>query len=574
MLTQLAIHRIGVIDEAVLDFGPGFTSLTGETGAGKTMVVTGLSLLMGRRLDSRRAGVSSMVEGRVRADGSVRLSEKIDDLGAESDDGEVLIVRRVTKDGRSRAHVGGVPVPVSTLANVVGSDITIHGQSDQLRLKDPDQQREALDNVLSDETRAIAESHASLFNERSSAAREARSLEAQLQDRDSRRASLTALLEQIEQANTYEGEDDALRKEIEELTRAAEEQEALDTTLMALVGDERASLLAAADVAVDAIGKLPGAETEATADLVTRIHAVRDDVSGIARDISARRDDAIASPGRLEEAQERLHELSTLIRDVGPHVGGAATVTELLAQSQKALAALEALDDGAQRLEDLTARIKECDRELSETSTALTRARTLAAEDLASTIDTELTGLEMPGAHVRISVTEAPMQVHGADAVLFELQPHPGADFMPLSTGASGGELSRVMLALEVAIARLGALTAGGVHPVFIFDEIDAGIGGRAARAVGERLAELAQTAQVIVVTHLPQVAAFAETHLQIVKSVSDRGETRSTVQPLTGEERVKELARMLAGDDDSATALEHARELLAGARQSEGGAA
>lgn len=574
MLTQLAIHRIGVIDEAVLDFGPGFTSLTGETGAGKTMVVTGLSLLMGRRLDSRRAGVSSMVEGRVRADGSVRLSEKIDDLGAESDDGEVLIVRRVTKDGRSRAHVGGVPVPVSTLANVVGSDITIHGQSDQLRLKDPDQQREALDNVLSDETRAIAESYASLFNERSSAAREARSLEAQLQDRDSRRASLTALLEQIEQANTYEGEDDALRKEIEELTRAAEEQEALDTTLMALVGDERASLLAAADVAVDAIGKLPGAETEATADLVTRIHAVRDDVSGIARDISARRDDAIASPGRLEEAQERLHELSTLIRDVGPHVGGAATVTELLAQSQKALAALEALDDGAQRLEDLTARIKECDRELSETSTALTRARTLAAEDLASTIDTELTGLEMPGAHVRISVTEAPMQVHGADAVLFELQPHPGADFMPLSTGASGGELSRVMLALEVAIARLGALTAGGVHPVFIFDEIDAGIGGRAARAVGERLAELAQTAQVIVVTHLPQVAAFAETHLQIVKSVSDRGETRSTVQPLTGEERVKELARMLAGDDDSATALEHARELLAGARQSEGGAA
>lgn len=574
MLTQLAIHRIGVIDEAVLDFGPGFTALTGETGAGKTMVVTGLSLLMGRRLDSRRAGVSSMVEGRVRADGSARLSEKLDDLGAESDDGEVLIVRRVTKDGRSRAHVGGVPVPVSTLASVVGSDITIHGQSDQLRLKDPDQQREALDNVLSDDTRAIAESHASLFNERSSAAREARSLEAQLQDRDSRRASLTALLEQIEQAHTYEGEDDALRKEIEELTRAAEEQEALDTTLMALVGDERASLLAAADVAVDAIGKLPGADAEATTDLVTRIHAVRDDVSGIARDISARRDDAIASPGRLEEAQERLHELSTLIRDFGPHVGGAATVTELLAQSQKALAALEALDNGAQRLEDLTARIKECDRELSETSTALTRARSLAAEDLASTIDTELTGLEMPGAHVRISVTEAPMQVHGADAVLFELQPHPGAEFMPLSTGASGGELSRVMLALEVAIARLGALTAGGVHPVFIFDEIDAGIGGRAARAVGERLAELARTAQVIVVTHLPQVAAFAETHLQIVKSVSECGETRSTVQPLTGEERVKELARMLAGDDDSATALEHARELLAGARQSEGDAA
>lgn len=562
MLTQLAIHRIGVIDEAVLDFGPGFTALTGETGAGKTMVITGLGLLMGARLDSRRAGLSSMVEGRVDAQSSRTLTQALDELGAEGEDGEVLIVRRVTKDGRSRAHIGGVPVPVSTLAELVGNDITIHGQSDQLRLKDADQQRDALDSVLEHDAHSTATQHAQTYKARERLLEEQRTLQQQLDGRDSRKAELTSILERIDAADTFEGEDDSLKQEIEQLSTSAEELDALDATLMALVGDEQGSVLAALDSAAAAVGRMPSTPDTADEDLVNRVLALREEVSEIAREISLRRDDSLASPGRLEEAQERLHELTTLVRDLGPKLDGASNVTELLARSRKAVETLDALEGGAQRLEQLNREISEHTAALEASAELLTNARVAAATRLAAAIEKELAGLEMPGARVRIEVTPAAMSAHGTDAVQFEMQPHPGAKFMPVSTGASGGELSRVMLALEVSIARLGTLAHGGTYPVFIFDEIDAGIGGRAARAVGQRLAELATSAQVVVVTHLPQVAAYAQTHLHIEKNTDD-GETRSRVRPLTGDARVKELARMLAGDDTSDTALEHARELL-----------
>lgn len=564
MLTQLAIHRIGVIDEAILEFGPGFTALTGETGAGKTMVVTGLGLLMGKRLDSRRAGLSSMVEGRVQVGSSRTMVSTLDALGADTDDGEVLIVRKVTKDGRSRAHVGGVPVPVSTLAEVVGADITIHGQSDQIRLKDPERQRAALDLVLSAEATQVAAAHAAQFATRSRLAAEAAALAAQLQDRDARHAHLTALLERIEAAQTREGEDEELRAEIEQLSRAAENAEVLDTTLMNLVGDEHASLLAAADRAAASLGALQEPEEASGAQsLLSRVLTLREEASDIAREVTARREDSLASPGRLAEAQERLHELSTLVREVGPQLGGASSVRELLGESAKAVQALEELDSGTERLSQVRARLQELDASLEESARVLTAARTQAATRLAEAIEKELAGLEMPGAQIQITLGRTPIGAHGSDSVTCELRPHPGAEFMPVAQGASGGELSRIMLALEVAIAQLGSRASGGIHPVFIFDEIDAGIGGRAARAVGERLAQLSQSAQVIVVTHLPQVAAFAETHLQIVKSVNGEGGTTSRVQRLQGQERVKELARMLAGDDDSTTALEHARELL-----------
>lgn len=565
MLTQLAIHRIGVIDEAILDFGPGFTALTGETGAGKTMVVTGLGLLMGKRLDGRRAGVSSMVEGRVQVGQARSLASTLDALGAESDDGEVLIVRKVTKDGRSRAHVGGVPVPVSTLAEVVGSDITIHGQSDQIRVKDPERQRAALDLVLSADDADVVLTHASQFAARSARAAEAAALAERLQDREARRAHLTAVLEKIEAAHTFDGEDDQLRAEIDQLSRAAEDAEVLDTALMALVGDEQTSLMAAADRTAAALGALTEPdEPSVRPSLVDRVLALREETSDIAREITLRREDSLASPGRLADAQERLHDLSSLLRELGPYLNEPGSITDLLAESATALRALEELDSGTERLAQLRAEIADLDASLDETARLLTAARTRAATRLAEAIEKELAGLEMPGAHMRITVGRTPMGAHGCDSVTFELQPHPGADFMPVAQGASGGELSRIMLALEVSIAALGPQGSSAAHPVFIFDEIDAGIGGRAARAVGERLAQLSRSAQVIVVTHLPQVAACAETHLQIVKSVGEDGETTSRIHPLKGEDRVKELARMLAGDEDSSTALAHARELLA----------
>ncbi|MDO5645097.1 MAG: DNA repair protein RecN [Dermabacter sp.] len=567
MLKSLSIHRIGVINEAILDFGPGFTALTGETGAGKTMVVTGLGLLMGRRLDSRRAGISSTVEGRVQAADGTALARTLDELGADAEDGEYLVVRRVTKDGRSRAHVGGVPVPVSTLADLVGSEITIHGQSDQQRLRDPRLQREALDAVLSEDQARVLADHAAAFAERETLAAEVARLVEQLRDREQRQAELTHVLERLEAAHTYPGEDDEVRAEIEQLTRAGEEVDAYDEALMALVGDESASMLAYADRALSAmtsISTLASAQPAADgASLAARVQALRDEVSDVARELSLRRDDSTASPGRLAEANERLHELSVLVREVGPQLDGARSVTELLEASQHGIAILEELDGGAERLASAKERIAQLDASLDGTAAQITEARRHAATLLAERIEAELEALEMPGAAVRIRVSEAPLKAHGADAVAFELRPHPGADFLPLATGASGGELSRVMLALEVAMAALADQRHGGQHPVFIFDEIDAGIGGRAARAVGERLARLAESAQVIVVTHLPQVASCAQTHLRIVKDTEDSGQTTSRVMPLDGEERVRELARMLSGDEESDSALTHARELL-----------
>ena len=562
MLRSLSIRRIGVIDDASIEFGPGFTALTGETGAGKTMVITGLGLLMGRRLDSRRAGVSSTVSGRVGLEPGTPVLNRLDELGAEVEDDEVLVVRRVTKEGRSRAHVGGVPVPVGTLGEVVGGEITIHGQSDQLRLRDSAAQLEALDSVLGKEGRRLLARHRSLYGEFMSLEREARELSAALSDRERREKELNDILQAIEEANTFEGEDDALREEIERLSDAADSLAALEGALMHLAGDETSSVLTHADAAVASLGSAP-----ANSKVLDRLASLRDDASDIAREISLVRDGLDASPGRLEKAQERLHELTALVRDVGPRLGGAESVGALLQHSRDALDALRELEDGAKRLEECEESKAELESALVRVAESLSEERRSAAARLASEIEGELAGLEMPGAALRIEVESAPRTASGTDQVTLTMQPHPGADFMPVATGASGGELSRVMLALEVAIASLAEASLGGAPPVFVFDEIDAGIGGRAARAVGERLARLAETAQVIVVTHLPQVASWASCHVRIVKETHTEGgeeRTISRIEPLEGAARVRELARMLAGDADSDAALEHAAELLA----------
>lgn len=340
MLRSLSIRQIGVIDDASIEFGPGFTALTGETGAGKTMVITGLGLLMGRRLDSRRAGVSSTVSGRVGLALGTPVHERLDELGAEVEDDEILVVRRVTKDGRSRAHIGGVPVPVGTLGEIVGGEITIHGQSDQLRLREPAAQLGALDSVLGAEGRRLLAEHRLLFREFASLERELKELSSSLRDREQREAELTEILQEIERAGTFEGEDDALRAEIERLDDTAQSLTALEGALMHLAGDEASSVLTHADAAAASLTQAPGAS-----QVLDRIIALRDESSDIAREISLLRDGWEASPGRLEEAQERLHELTVLVREYGPRLGGAENVSELLLHSRGALEALRALED-------------------------------------------------------------------------------------------------------------------------------------------------------------------------------------------------------------------------------------
>ncbi len=564
MLSTLRIRHIGVIDDALLEFGPGFTALTGETGAGKTMIVTGLTMLLGGRLDRGRTRGSSTVDGTLALAGHGELADAMDDLGAEEEDGEVLVVRRLTRDGRSRAQIGGVPVPIGTLARLVGTAVTVHGQSDQQRLRDHDAQREALDRFGAAEIEPLLERHRTIWRERTVLTERLAELDALLAERERRGTVLTEALERLEQADPQAGEDDALRAEIERLGNAEELRGAAGQAALALVGDDdgpaAGSLL---DIAGEALAR--AARTDATlVPLTERLDALRIELSDIAGELSSYADGIDASPGRIEEANERLHELTVLVRDLGTLLPGqdgpAEDVTTLLETSRTAAQELDRFEGAEEERGTVAARLEQLETDLDAAAEELTAARTEAAGALSGAVQEELRHLEMPDAEIRVDVTGRAHRSHGRDEVAILLAPHPGADHLPVAQAASGGELSRVMLALEVALA--SSRSDRTAAPVFVFDEIDAGIGGRAALAVGQRLARLARHAQVIVVTHLPQVAAHASTHLQIVKTSQD-GATSSTVETLDRPGRIRELARMLAGDDASDVALAHAEELL-----------
>lgn len=563
MLSTLRIRSIGVIEDATLEFGPGFTALTGETGAGKTMVVTGLTMLLGARLDRGRTGTAATVDGTLTLAGHDRLANALHELGAEEEDGEVLVVRRVTRDGRSRAHIGGVPVPIGTLSALVGTAVTVHGQSDQQRLREPDAQRDALDRFAKDDVAPLLERHEQLWEQRSALRDQLAELEDLLQRRDREGTRLREALERLERTDPTPREDDDLRSELERLGNAAELRAAADQAALALVSDDGPAAAPLLDIASEAVSR--AARTDSTlTPLGERLEAARIELSDLAAELSRYADGIDASPGRLDAANERLHDLTALVRDLGPVLSGPdgppESVTALLENSRHAAAALDRYDGAEEEREQVAARLAALEEDLDQAATDLTAARTRAAAQLSGAVQEELRHLEMPDADITVTVTAHAHRHHGRDAVAILLAPHPGAEPLPVAQAASGGELSRVMLALEVALAahRQDRTAA----PVFVFDEIDAGIGGRAALAVGQRLARLARHAQVIVVTHLPQVAAHAGTHLRIEKT-STGGATSSRIDALDRQQRIRELSRMLAGDDHSDVALAHAQELL-----------
>ena len=567
MLSTLRIRRIGVIDDATLEFGPGFTALTGETGAGKTMIVTGLTMLLGGRLDRGRTSEASTVDGTLALAGHEELTAALDELGAEEDDGEVLVVRRITRDGRSRAQIGGVPVPIGTLSRLVGTAVTVHGQSDQQRLRDPDAQREALDRFAATEIAPLLDRYRQAWRRRTELDGHLTELDELLAERDRRGMALREALERLERAEPQPGEDQALRTELERLGNADQLRTAASQASLALVGDEGPAAGPLVDVAAELTAR--AARTDPTvAPLGERLDAARIELSDLGGELSRYADSIDASPGRLDEAHERLAELTALVRDLGGLLPGpegpAGDVTELLDASRGAAIDLDRYDGAQQEREESAADLEQLETELESVAADLSAARRQAAQRLSAAVQAELVHLEMPDAEISVAVTEHSPRSHGRDAVAIRLAPHPGAQHRPVAQAASGGELSRVMLALEVALS--ASRDDRSAAPVFVFDEIDAGIGGRAALAVGQRLARLARHAQVIVVTHLPQVAAHAGTHLQIVKSSHD-GATSSTVEVLEREERIRELARMLSGDDASDVALAHAEQLLDDAR-------
>ncbi|SHK49191.1 DNA replication and repair protein RecN [Pseudonocardia thermophila] len=574
MLAEMRIQGLGVIDDATLELDPGLTVLTGETGAGKTMVVTGLTLLGGGRADPSRVATGAeraVVEGRFTVDEEVQ--ELADEVGAEVDDGELIAVRTVGADGRSRAHLGGRSVPVGVLSRLAEATLVVHGQNDQLRLLRPAEQRALLDRFAGPpvleplaryrEVRAEWQKTITELAERRDGARR------MAQEADMLRLGLS----EIEAVDPQPGEDVELVDLAKRLAAADDLRSVAAAAQAALVGGVEGSDPDHPDAMAlvgEARHRLSGAGDPELAALDARLGEVVALLGDVGAELAGYLDRLDADPERLSQVLSRQAELKTLTRKYAADIDG------VLAWAVEARRRLERLDTSDEALAALAARRDELAAELARHAAAVTAARTKAAETLAKATTAELAGLAMPDARLEVVVTPrsaepgaadvleidgAPLVAgaDGVDEVELRLVAHGGAQPQPLHKGASGGELSRVMLALEVALAGTDPV------PTMVFDEVDAGVGGRAAVEIGRRLARLATRHQVIVVTHLPQVAAYADRHLVVDKQRGPK--TRSRVRALAEEERITELARMLAGLDDTDTGRAHAEELLETAR-------
>jgi DNA repair protein RecN (Recombination protein N) len=622
MLEEVRITGLGVIDDAVLEFSSGFTVVTGETGAGKTMVVTGLGLMFGGRADPARVRPGAdraTVEGRLRIEADGHVAQQVLESGGElDDDGRTLIMSRsVSAEGRSRAHAGGRSVPVSLLTYLAGDLVAVHGQADQQQLLRTARQRQALDEFAGPALTAILADYQRAYGRHRDVQAELAELTTRARERAAEAEDLQRALGEIEGAQPVAGEDAQLLAEEERLGHADALHAAATTAHTALLGDpsdgsyqgaDAVTLLGAARQALDAVA----AHDPDLASLAGRLSEAAYLVSDVATDLASYVQSLDSDPARLAAVQERRAELTRLIRayggrvtvpgaagqpgpgqpgpgqpEPGPGPGAEAAVDTALAegaggapaegaggapavavpglasvltwaeQARRRLTELSGDDERIDVLGAEEARLAETVRDLGGKLTSL---RKEAAERFAAAVTTELSALAMP--HAKITVAVMPQDSygpHGADEVEIRLAAHPGAPTLPLAKGASGGELSRVMLALEVVFAGADPV------PTFVFDEVDAGVGGKAAVEIGRRLARLARRAQVIVVTHLPQVAAFADTHL-VVEKASDGSVISSGITRLDDAGRVRELSRMLAGLENSEFGRAHAGELLAAA--------
>jgi DNA repair protein RecN (Recombination protein N) len=562
VIEEISIRNLGVIGEARLPLGPGFTALTGETGAGKTMVVTALGLLLGDRSDSsvlRQGGTPAVVEGQWQIDSAGAVADRVRDAGGDLDPGgagisQLILGRSISQDGRSRAIVGGRTAPVGVLNEIGQQLVVVHGQSDQIRLRSATAQREALDRFAGQELAVALADYQETYRRWQANQGELEVLEAERDHRASEAEELRIAMSEIEGVAPQRGEDLELAERAERLTNLE------DLRIAAAHAHELISA-EGIDGSADVLGLLDTArrQIERVSDHDPELGPIAEAIANasfVATEISAQLSSYLGgldSDGarELEIVQERRAELGTIVRKYGP------SLEEAIDYLGTGSTRLLELDNDSDRIDGLRTEVDADLALLVERAAALSAIRTRYAIRLAEAVTAELSALAMADARLTVDVQDREeYSSTGKDQVSILLQPHTGAEPRPLGRGASGGELSRVMLAIEVVIA------GNDPVPTFIFDEVDAGVGGASAIEIGRRLARLAKTAQVIVVTHLAQVAAFSTNHLRVVKD-SDGAVTASSVQQLHGQERIEEMARLLSGLADSESGLAHARELI-----------
>lgn len=575
MIESIRIRNLGVIAETQIALTPGLTAVTGETGAGKTMLLTGLSLLMGGKADStlvRHGSDRADVDGEWQLTGAlaeivrVRLEEAGADVDSAVDSVAFTMSRTVASEGRSRAFAGGRSVPASVLDDVCSEIIAVHGQSDQLRLKSPAKQRDLLDRFggakITSALRTFAEGHRE-WNGTRARLQELRSTsEARLAE--ARR--LVDALAEIDAVAPRPGEDEEMDRQSAILSNSGGLLADIQEARVRIVGDEAgespADAMTSIHIALRALERA-GEIDHSLAPYVARVKDASLALAEVGIELASYASDVDADPARQAWVEERRSQLTALKRRYG------TSIDEVLAWAEASRVLIAEVADDDSTIAELEQLVSKAEKSLQSAAAALTSAREKAGDTLGKAVTGQLRELALPDAifSVQMSSTGEPSSwsLHGADQVEFMLLAHKGGVPRPLAVSASGGELSRVMLAIEVVLAEADPVST------FVFDEVDAGIGGRAAVEVGRKLALLGRTSQVLVVTHLPQVAAFADVQLVVSKG-ADGMVTSSNVSAVTGETRVVELVRMLSGLEDSAAGAAHAQELLdlaAAARES-----
>ena len=542
--------------------------LTGETGAGKTMVVTGLRLLTGGRADASRVRTGAdeaVAEGAFSVAGlpeyvAAQVAEIVEAAGGAADEnGEYVVSRSVKATGRSKAHLAGRTVPAATLSDMAGHLLTIHGQNDQLRLMSPDEQLAALDR-FAPEIAPLAQAYCDTYRQWRKAVRELEERTQHKRELAQEADRLRFALEEIDAVNPVEGEDTELAATIHRLQDVDALREAAAAALAAIDGAEAAGGFgtdeeAASSLVGRAASALDTASDTELQELGSRLHEVSSLLSDVSSELGTYLASLPSDADELETLLTRQQDIRSLTRKYAPDVEG------VLAWRAKAAKRLGKIDVSDEAVEKLKSEVASLEKELATRAKALSAAREKAAAALGAAVTEELHGLAMPKAVLGVEVTRTEFGPAGVDEVAILLAPNRALEPKPLATSASGGELSRVMLALEVILA---AHSSGAT---MVFDEVDSGVGGRAAVEIGRRLARLATNNQVIVVTHLPQVAAYADTHLHVAKDVGDAAVTSGVAQ-LDESARIEELARMMAGLDDSDTGRAHAQELFTRAQR------
>ena len=547
MISELRVRDLVTVADATLHLGPGLNVLTGETGAGKSMLVDALALLLGGRAESgavrpgaQKAIIEGVFEGLPR-----RIKAVLESLGLDPEDDRIVVRREVSAEGRSRAWVNGSPTTVAALEQLGGALADLHGQHQTVSLLQPETQREVLDGFAGAvaEARQVAECHAGLGRLQEE--------ERQLIDRREavrKKADyLRHVVQEIDAAKLQVGEDERLDQDIRKLANAEELRSLGDRVAGAL--DEDDGALKGLHAAEQAFGRLERVDP-AVADwrmLIDQAYAALEELARQARDYARAIED---DPSRLRDLETRRGVLDRLGQKYG------ASIDAVLATRVESAGELDLLDAAAFDLKALAARREAAERELKSLAKDLTERRRIGGDRLARAVNRQLPKLGLPGGRFEVMlVPAAQIGGYGAEAVVFSVQLNVGLEARPVHKAASGGELSRLMLALTSALARQDAI------PTLVFDEIDQGVGGEVGAQVGEALADAARRHQVLVITHLPTIAARADRHL-VVSKRAKAGIATSAVEVIHGEDRVGEIARML-GDADSDSARRHALALL-----------